>query len=64
MLNMMKEVHELNDSLQVNNVIPLDKNEKILSENKLSRDFRAKYREILERRIRWLELSQDNLETV
>jgi hypothetical protein len=30
----------------------------------LENDFRAKYRETLERRIRWLELSQDNLETV
>ena len=30
----------------------------------LENDFRAKYRETLERRIRWLELSQDNLEFV
>ena len=30
----------------------------------LENDFRAKYRETLEKRIRWLELSQDNLETV
>ncbi len=30
----------------------------------LENDFRLKYRETLERRIRWLELSQDNLEFV